>query len=77
MLSIQDGGVYVVQFQVDGAKSEYHAATYDSTGIIPGPYKAHSGVLIDNRKKKPVYMIEDKDRASVENKRKVLNTMYS
>ena len=34
-------------------------------------------MLIDNHNKKPVYLIEDKDRASVKNKRKCLNDFFN
>ena len=75
LISIEDGGVYFVLAQVDGAKAEYHAFVYDSTGTVPNE-KPHSGLLIDNRKKAAVFLIEDSDRASVESKRKVLNDFF-
>ena len=77
LLSIEDGGVYLVMAHVIGAQNCNHAFVYDSTGIIPGPYLAHSGVVIDNRKDKPVYLIDAKDRASVDRKRKVLNDFFN
>ena len=77
LLSIVDGGVYFVMAHVIGAQNCNHAFVYDSTGIIPGPYLAHSGVVIDNRKDKPVYLIDAKDRASVDRKRKVLNDFFN
>ena len=76
LMSIEDGGVYFVLAQVDGAKAEYYAFVYDSTSTVPNE-KPHSGLLIDNRKKAAVFLIEDSDRASVESKRKVLNDFFN
>ena len=76
LLSIEDGGVYAVVAQVDGHTAEYHAFVYDSTGILPGPYKAHSGIVIDNGKKRPVFLIDKEDRSSVQKKRDVLNDLF-
>ena len=76
LLSIEDGGVYAVMAQVDGRTAEYHAFVYDSTGILPGPYKAHSGIVIDNGKKRPVFLIDKEDRSSVQKKRDVLNDLF-
>jgi hypothetical protein len=75
LMSIEDGGVYFVLVQVDGATAEYHAFVYDSTGTVPID-KPHSGLLIDNRKKAPIFLVEDSDRASVQSKRKVLNDFF-
>jgi hypothetical protein len=75
LMSIEDGGVYFVLAQVDGATAEYHAFVYDSTGTVPFD-KPHSGLVIDNRKKAPIFLIEDSDRASVKSKRKVLNDFF-
>jgi hypothetical protein len=75
MLSIQ-GGVYVVQMQVDGKQTELHACVYDSCGTLPG-HKQHSGMLVDNRIKAPIYLIEPKDRASTKAKRDTLNDFYN
>ena len=76
LLSIEDGGVYAVMAQVDGKTSEYHAFVYDSCGIVPGPYTAHSGIVIDNRKKSPIFLIDKEDRSSVSKKRDVLNDFF-
>jgi hypothetical protein len=76
MLSIEDGGVYVLQMQVDGKRTELHAGVYDSCGTLPG-HGLHSGMLIDNRKKAPIYLIEPKDRASTKAKRDMLNDFYN
>ena len=53
------------------------AGVYDSTGILPGPYTAHSGIVIDNGKKNPVFLIEKEDRSSVQKKRDVLNGFFN
>ena len=74
-MSIEDGGVFLVMPQVDGSQATFHAFVYDSTGTVAGN-KPHRGMLIDNRRKKPVYLIEAKDRASVDNKRKCLNDFF-
>ena len=76
LLSIEDGGVYVVQMQVDGKTAEFHACVYDSRGTLPR-HKPHSGMLIDNRKRAPIYLIEPKDRASTQAKRDMLNDFYN
>ena len=75
LMSIEDGGVFLVMSQVDGSQATFHAFVYDSTGTVAGE-KPHRGMLIDNRRKKPVYLIEAKDRASVDNKRKCLNDFF-
>eukprot|EP01044_Picomonas_judraskeda_P014238 COSAG03_NODE_2241_length_2964_cov_126.758115_1_plen_279_part_00 len=75
LMSIEDGGVFLVMSQVDGSQATFHAFVYDSTGTVAGN-KPHRGMIIDNRRKKPVYLIEAKDRASVDNKRKCLNDFF-
>ena len=62
--------------QVDGKRTELHACVYDSRGTLPG-HGLHSGMLIDNRKKAPIYLIEPKDRASTKAKRDMLNDFYN
>lgn len=76
LMSIEDGGVFLVMSQVDGSQANFHAFVYDSTGTVAGN-KPHRGMLIDNRRKRPVYLIEAKDRASVKDKRKCLNDFYN
>ena len=75
-LDVEMGVVEIlVMSQVDGSQATFHAFVYDSTGTVAGE-KPHRGMLIDNRCKKPVYLIEAKDRASVDNKRKCLNDFF-
>ena len=76
LLSIQDGGVYFVMSQVDGSQANFHAFVYDSTGTLDG-HAEHSGMIIDNRRTSPVYLIEPKDRGTVQSKRNVLNSFFN
>eukprot|EP01043_Picozoa_sp_COSAG02_P060622 COSAG02_NODE_7961_length_2771_cov_1.845808_2_plen_463_part_00 len=76
LLSLKDG-VYVVQSQIDGKTTSQHAFVYDARGTVPEVKKDHCGMIIDNRKNKPIYLIEPKDRKDVDSKRGVLNKFWN
>ena len=62
---------------IEGRQETEHAFIYDPTGVLPGPYRAHMGILIDNRKDVPVRIIEESDRSSVDKSRHVLDSFFT
>ena len=48
LLQVRTGGPRFVIGTVEGRTETECAFIYDLTGILPGPYRAHMGILIDN-----------------------------
>eukprot|EP01046_Picozoa_sp_COSAG06_P015235 COSAG06_NODE_969_length_11282_cov_10.397477_1_plen_89_part_00 len=61
---------------VYGRTKTEHAFIFDPIGIIPGPFLAHSGLLIDNRRNHPHRLLEDRDRATVDSVRGTINSFF-
>ena len=76
LLQITDGPPRFVMSTVHGRTTTRHAFLYDPTAILPGPYVAHRGLLIDNRMTAPVRTIQEMDRASVAASRRAINTFF-
>jgi hypothetical protein len=77
LLQVRTGGPRFVIGTVEGRKETEHAFIYDPTGILPGPYRAHMGILIDNRGKAPVRIIEESDRSSVDMSRQAIDSFFT
>jgi hypothetical protein len=70
-----DDAVRILTGMVHGSTREEHAFVHRA-GILRGPYLPHRGVILDNRKRVPAYMVNEEDIVSAEKARETLDGFF-
>ncbi len=70
-----DDAVRILTGTVHGSTTEEHAFVHKA-GILRGPYLPHRGVILDNRKRVPAYLVNDQDVSSAEKARAALDSFF-